>query len=69
MEKLTDLKYIRSLMKEQGITFKKKFGQNFLTNEGVLSRIAENADRGVLEIGPGIGSLTQKLASADKSED
>ncbi len=60
--KLTDLSYIKSIMQEYGIQFKKKYGQNFLTSEHVLSSIADNADRGVLEIGPGIGSLTYALS-------
>lgn len=45
---------------------KKKFGQNFLINEQVVRGIAEKAQIGpgdlVLEIGPGIGTLTQALA-------
>ena len=66
MEKLTDVKYIKTLMREHGTEFKKRFGQNFLVNDSVLEDIAENADEGVLEIGPGIGSLTQKLCERAK---
>ena len=64
--KLTDIGYIKQLMEENGVVFKKKFGQNFLTSESVLERIAGNTDRGVLEIGPGIGALTAHLA--DRAE-
>ncbi len=60
--KLTDLSYIKSLMAAHNLHFKKQYGQNFLTNETVLQRIAQNASDGVLEIGPGIGSLTYVLA-------
>ena len=59
--KLTDIGYIKQLMAQNGASFKKKFGQNFLTSESALEDIADNACENVLEIGPGIGSLTQKL--------
>ncbi len=59
--KLTNVCDVKQLMEKFGIHFKKQYGQNFLLNETVLQEIAENADRGVLEIGPGIGSLTQVL--------
>ena len=70
--KLTDLSVIRSLLGEEGTSFKKKYGQNFLTNESVVEKIAASAlpdvpdpeERlGILEIGPGIGVLTQKLSA------
>ena len=72
--KLTDLSEIKSLMNRHSVTFKKKFGQNFLTNPAIPERIAEAATEnlpcgqcGILEIGPGIGTLTQPLAArADK---
>lgn len=57
---------VRRLMEEEGITFRKDFGQNFLIDPSVPERIAAScADRSdllVLEIGPGIGCLTQQLA-------
>ena len=63
---LCNLSVIRSLMAEAGITFRKEFGQNFLTNRLIPEDIADNcADRSdslILEIGPGIGCLTQELA-------
>jgi 16S rRNA (adenine1518-N6/adenine1519-N6)-dimethyltransferase len=53
-------------MEEEGISFRKDFGQNFLIDPSVPERIAAScADRTdilVLEIGPGIGCLTQQLA-------
>ena len=64
--RLTDLSYLRDLMSRHGVYTKKKFGQNFLINPSVPARIAEcgcpGADYGVLEIGPGAGTLTRALA-------
>lgn len=65
--KLTDPTVIRSLLGEEDTTFKKKFGQNFLINHSVVERIAASCGGpdeilGVLEIGPGIGTLTNELA-------
>ncbi len=55
-------------MKEHGISAKKRFGQNFLIDRRVLERIIEGAEISkqdtVLEIGPGIGTLTQALCEA-----
>lgn len=72
--KLTDLSTIREIMTRHGIGFQKKYGQNFLISPAVPQKIAdaavENAPagkRGILEIGPGIGTLTRELsARADK---
>ena len=55
-------------MKEHGISAKKRFGQNFLIDRRVLERITAGADitkqDTVIEIGPGIGTLTQALCEA-----
>lgn len=63
---LCNLSTIKALMSDAGITFRKEFGQNFLTNRIIPEEIAENcadtAERLVVEIGPGIGCLTQELA-------
>ena len=63
---LCNLSVIRNLMDEAGIKFRKEFGQNFLTNRIIPEEIAENctddADSLIIEIGPGIGTLTQELA-------
>ena len=57
---------IRRLMAEQNITLKKGYGQNFLINPTIPEEIAEAAadkrDMMMLEIGPGVGCLTQELA-------
>ena len=56
-----------AVLNKFGFSFRKRFGQNFLIDEDVLTGIVESSevtDRDiVLEIGPGIGSLTQYLAS------
>lgn len=61
---------IKILMQKYGISPKKLFGQNFLISEGILDKIVEssNIDRGdvVLEVGPGLGALTLKLAKKAK---
>ena len=64
--KLSDIGYIKRIMAENGAYFKKKFGQNFLTSDAALDKIAENAEEGVLEIGPGIGTLTERLCERAK---
>ncbi len=69
--KLTDPSVIRSLLGEEDTSFKKKFGQNFLINPSVVERIAascgeSDASLGILEIGPGIGTLTSELARVAK---
>lgn len=56
------------ILQKYGFRFQKKYGQNFLIDPHVLDRIAAAAEIGpdddVIEIGPGIGTLTQYLAHA-----
>src|SRR2546421_507495 len=56
------------VMKKHGFVLKKSLGQNFLIDQNILQKIvaAANLDpgKGALEIGPGIGALTQQLAKA-----
>lgn len=58
----------RDIIRRHGFTFKKSLGQNFLIDGNVLDRIIAAAElgpsNGVLEIGPGIGALTERLAQA-----
>lgn len=58
----------RSILNEYGLHAKKGFGQNFLTDPDILQRIVDAAEvsssDNVIEIGPGIGALTEKLAQA-----
>lgn len=59
---------ITALLDSHGFSFAKKYGQNFLINEGVPKKIAESSCQGAgrpracIEIGPGIGSLTLQLS-------
>ena len=54
-----------AVLQKYGFNFQKKFGQNFLINTGILEEIIEAAEITkedfVLEIGPGIGTMTQYL--------
>ena len=62
---LTNAREMRALLEENGFHFSKAKGQNFLTAAWVPRRIAEEAgvdrEAGVLEVGPGIGPLTEQL--------
>ena len=51
---------------KHGFSFKKSLGQNFLTEPNILRKIVETAQiderTNVIEVGPGIGALTEQLA-------
>ena len=71
MNRLSDIGTIKDILKRHGFTFSKALGQNFLVNPSVCPRMAEysgaGAGVGVIEIGPGIGVLTNELCQlADK---
>ena len=55
----------RFIMKKYGITANKSLGQNFLINEEVVNKIVDSSniskDDLVIEIGPGLGTLTEEL--------
>ena len=63
---LTNLADIRALLARHDFRFSKSLGQNFLTAAWVPADIADasgaDARTGVLEVGPGIGCLTEQLA-------
>ena len=65
MINVCDINVMKPLLAEHGFHFSKAKGQNFLTAAWVPERIAEDSGvddkTGVLEIGPGIGPLTQQL--------
>ena len=65
MINVCDIQVMKPLLAEHGFHFSKAKGQNFLIASWVPEQIAEDsgvdADVGVLEIGPGIGPLTQQL--------
>ncbi len=60
----------KEIIERHGFTFKKSFGQNFLTDTNILNKIVDAAnlgeDVGVIEIGPGIGALTEFIARRAK---
>ena len=68
MEKLSNPQKTIETIKKYQFNFQKKFGQNFLIDEHVIHKIINGAqvtkDDFVLEIGPGIGTMTQYLAEA-----
>lgn len=60
-------KSTKAIMNRFGLHAKKGYGQNFLTDPSILQRIVEaaniNRNDNVIEIGPGLGALTQQLAT------
>lgn len=70
MERLSDIGEIKNILSRHGFTFSKAMGQNFLINPSVCPRMAQlcgaNKEKGVLEIGPGIGVLTNELCKVAK---
>lgn len=71
MNRLSDIGTIKEILGRHGFTFSKSLGQNFLINPSVCPRMAElsgaGSGVGVIEIGPGIGVLTNELCKlADK---
>ncbi|KAF0823409.1 16S rRNA (adenine(1518)-N(6)/adenine(1519)-N(6))-dimethyltransferase RsmA [Cytobacillus firmus] len=60
----------RAILDKYGFSFKKSLGQNFLIDTNILRRIVDHADlteeSGAIEIGPGIGALTEQLARRSK---
>ena len=67
-EKLSDPKKTIEVIQKYQFAFQKRFGQNFLIDDHVLEKIVSAAgitkDDCVLEIGPGIGTMTQYLAES-----
>ena len=68
MEKLSNPQVTIQTIKKYEFAFQKKFGQNFLIDDHVITKIINAAeitkDDLVLEIGPGIGTMTQHLAES-----
>lgn len=66
MTGLGNRKGTMEIIRKYQFAFQKKFGQNFLIDKSILDKIIESADITkqdcVLEIGPGIGTMTQRLA-------
>ena len=65
---IADHSVTRAILDRHGFTFKKSFGQNFLTDTNILQKIVDTAEIdkkvNVIEIGPGIGALTEFLAES-----
>lgn len=70
IERIATPSVTKKIIEQNEFYFKKNFGQNFLIDSNILQNIAEYAgitkEDCVLEIGPGIGSLTQVLAERAK---
>ena len=68
MADLGNAKNTAEVIKKYDFSFQKRFGQNFLIDEHVLNKIVDAAligkGDGVIEIGPGIGTMTQRLCEA-----
>ena len=60
----------QEILKKYGFSFKKSLGQNFLIDPNILRNIVSHAhlsdESGAIEVGPGIGALTEHLARAAK---
>ena len=60
----------KEILNKYGFSFKKSLGQNFLIDPNILRNIVSHAnltkDSGAIEVGPGIGALTEHLARAAK---
>ncbi|MGO3051005.1 16S rRNA (adenine(1518)-N(6)/adenine(1519)-N(6))-dimethyltransferase [Staphylococcus casei] len=60
----------KALLNQYGFNFKKSLGQNFLIDVNIIHNIIDASDidenTGVIEIGPGMGSLTEQLAKSAK---
>ncbi|GIP30640.1 ribosomal RNA small subunit methyltransferase A [Paenibacillus sp. J23TS9] len=66
MDGIASPRRTKEIIQRHGFSFKKSLGQNFLIDQNILNNIVEAAgldsSKGALEIGPGIGALTEKLA-------
>ncbi|MCT4606996.1 MAG: 16S rRNA (adenine(1518)-N(6)/adenine(1519)-N(6))-dimethyltransferase RsmA [Marinisporobacter sp.] len=70
MERLVSPKTTKEIVNKYGFKFSKSLGQNFLIDENILYKIVDGAEVDkediVIEVGPGIGTLTQVLAERAK---
>lgn len=70
MENLSDINNIRKILKKHNFKFSHSLGQNFIINPEICPKMAElskiDESTGVIEIGPGIGVLTNELAKRAK---
>ncbi len=70
-QNLTSPRVVKAILKEHNVTLSRKFGQNFLVDDNILKKIVVGVnpqpEDNVLEIGPGIGTLTLPLAEMSRS--
>lgn len=69
MKKLYSPKVVKEIIDFYDFSFKKSLGQNFLIDKNFVDKIVESADienQNVLEIGPGIGTITYEIAKTAK---
>ncbi|VDN47773.1 dimethyladenosine 16S ribosomal RNA transferase [Petrocella atlantisensis] len=70
IKRIANISETKAIIDKYGFSFQKRFGQNFLIDSNIIDKIIQGADLTkedvVLEIGPGIGSLTQAMAEASK---
>jgi 16S rRNA (adenine1518-N6/adenine1519-N6)-dimethyltransferase len=61
---------VRTILRERGMSVRKKYGQNFLIDKNIVDKILRTSMIGgndtVIEIGPGLGALTEGLSSRAK---
>lgn len=66
-KKLSSHSATMEIVKKHGFRFSKSLGQNFLINDNIIEDIVDGANAGpndkIIEVGPGIGTLTRELAS------
>lgn len=65
MKNIGSIQAVNAILKKENLFAKKKFGQNFLIDQNILSSICDTAkitkNVNVIEIGPGLGALTEHL--------
>ncbi len=70
MKKIGTSTHVKTTIKKEDFHIKKKFGQNFLVDQNILQKIVSipslSKDTLVIEIGPGMGSLTEHLLANSK---
>ena len=71
MDRISSPKRTKEIVQKYGFRFSKSLGQNFLIDRNILESIVDGADITkedcVIEVGPGIGSLTQNIAERSDS--
>ncbi|QUH19190.1 16S rRNA (adenine(1518)-N(6)/adenine(1519)-N(6))-dimethyltransferase RsmA [Alkaliphilus sp. B6464] len=71
MDRISSPKKTKEIVQKYGFKFSKSLGQNFLIDQNILDNIVDGSniskDDYVIEVGPGIGSLTQNIAEKSKS--